>query len=292
MGWLKVAEQLINPFGNDEDDFDMNLIVDRNLEVSFLAIDNLFSIIPDNQGPVDIWEDKEFAEAPYTAEAAKYKKAPYLGSTQGDAGFDDAEFLPLDSLYELTAEKENRGMLPNFLDSMMSMRSRGSTRRRLISSNHNYGSGSVMDSGLDVNYQHHKVPSVTRENCRSRETVIESSSTLYRPRREIVNPYMSTRTPQTSVKSEGASRMASVTIENETNETSLLLPAKDDHVVDDHPDGIQSPTIDSKRIIDIVKPDGELQTVEVPAPPGVEIIETPTPTTAVTQVSFKTKPKY
>ena len=82
--------------------------------------------------------------------------------------------------------------------------------------------------------------------------------------------------------------MASVTIENETNETSLLLlPTKDDHVVDDYPDGIQSPTIDSKRIIDIVKPDGELQTVEVPAPPGVEIIETPTPTTAVTQVSVK-----
>ena len=104
MGWLKVAEQLINPFGNDEDDFDMNLIVDRNLEVSFLAIDNLFSVLPDNQGlrfkillffgsficwnlkkdgPVDIWEDREFAEAPYTDKAAKYKKAAYLGSTQG-----------------------------------------------------------------------------------------------------------------------------------------------------------------------------------------------------------------
>jgi len=281
MGWLKVAEQLINPFGNDEDDFDMNLIVDRNLEVSFLAIDNLFSVIPDNQGPVDIWEDKEFAEAPYTAEAAKYKKAPYLGSTQGDAGFDDAEFLPLDSLYELTAEKDNQGMLPNFLDSMMSMRSRGSTRRRLISSNHNYGSDSVMDSGLDVNYQHQKLPtSVSRDQYRSRETVIESSSTLHRPRREIVNPYMSSRTPQPSVKSEGASRMASVTVENEINETTLLIPTTDD-VNDDHTDGILSP-IDSKRIIDIVKPDGELQTVEVPAPPGVEPVDVPTPTPTIT----------
>ena len=148
----------------------------------------------------------------------------------------------MESLYELTAEKENRGMVHNFLDSMMSMRSRGSTRRRLISSNHNYGSGSVMDSGLDVHYQQGKAsekPGVAiksklwisffsflikwifflikwnfhfrfykildfwrplekhRDHCRSRETVIESSSTIYRARREIVNPYVSSsRTPQ------------------------------------------------------------------------------------------------
>ena len=60
MGWLKVAEQLINPFGNDEDDFDMNLIVDRNLEVSFLAIDNLFSVLPDNQGSRFKTRDSKF----------------------------------------------------------------------------------------------------------------------------------------------------------------------------------------------------------------------------------------
>ncbi|XP_048257819.1 bestrophin-2-like [Haliotis rufescens] len=33
MGWLKVAEQLINPFGEDDDDFDINWLLDRHTAV-------------------------------------------------------------------------------------------------------------------------------------------------------------------------------------------------------------------------------------------------------------------
>lgn len=41
IGWLKVAEQLINPFGEDDDDFDCNWIIDRNKMVSNIILNQI-----------------------------------------------------------------------------------------------------------------------------------------------------------------------------------------------------------------------------------------------------------
>uniref|UniRef100_A0A0K0DI67 Bestrophin homolog n=1 Tax=Angiostrongylus cantonensis TaxID=6313 RepID=A0A0K0DI67_ANGCA len=39
VGWLKVAQVMLNPFGMDDDDFDIDMLVERNLQVtSFLFL--------------------------------------------------------------------------------------------------------------------------------------------------------------------------------------------------------------------------------------------------------------
>ncbi|XP_071540998.1 bestrophin-2-like isoform X2 [Panulirus ornatus] len=47
MGWLKVAESLLNPFGDDDDDFDTNDFLDRHLEVSYMIVDVMHKSYPE-----------------------------------------------------------------------------------------------------------------------------------------------------------------------------------------------------------------------------------------------------
>ncbi|XP_049647986.1 bestrophin-3 [Accipiter gentilis] len=89
-GWLKVAEQLINPFGEDDDDFETNWCIDRNLQVSLLAVDEMHMNLPRIEKDI-YWNDSS-ARPPYTKAAADYCIPSFLGSTI-EMGLADTEFL-------------------------------------------------------------------------------------------------------------------------------------------------------------------------------------------------------
>ncbi|KAM6161099.1 bestrophin-1 [Erethizon dorsatum] len=109
MGWLKVAEQLINPFGEDDDDFEINWILDRNLQVSLLSVDEMHQDVPPLEQ--DMYWNKMEPQPPYTAATSQSRRTSFLGSTFNiSLQQEDMEFQPIKEEEEI-----NQAIIGRFL---------------------------------------------------------------------------------------------------------------------------------------------------------------------------------
>ncbi|XGW16078.1 hypothetical protein V3C99_001490 [Haemonchus contortus] len=71
MGWLKVAEALLNPWGEDDDDFETNVLIDRNLAMGLKIVDDGYGKTPELKK--DAFWDDEWVPL-YSEESAWEKK--------------------------------------------------------------------------------------------------------------------------------------------------------------------------------------------------------------------------
>ncbi|VDN97349.1 unnamed protein product, partial [Rodentolepis nana] len=77
MGWLKVAETLVNPMGEDDEDFDINAIIDSNWSYGMHMVDK-------RHQPTELVKDKFWNSAnislPHTSDSKKLQSTQMIGS--------------------------------------------------------------------------------------------------------------------------------------------------------------------------------------------------------------------
>ncbi|RXM30027.1 Bestrophin-1 [Acipenser ruthenus] len=112
LGWLKVAEQLINPFGEDDDDFESNWFVDRNLQISLLSVDEMYDNLPALERDL-YWNDCD-PQPPYTSATADMQK-------------EEMEIQPLEQIKEGVEVNHSTPLLGN-LGRLLGLQSASFTR--------------------------------------------------------------------------------------------------------------------------------------------------------------------
>ncbi|CAD6199939.1 unnamed protein product [Caenorhabditis auriculariae] len=78
VGWLKVSEVMLNPLGEDDEDFETNWIIDRNIQIGYAAVDQAYDKCP-KLARDSFWGEDQ-PEPLYTADAAEHRNANFEGS--------------------------------------------------------------------------------------------------------------------------------------------------------------------------------------------------------------------
>ncbi|XP_029414852.1 bestrophin-3 isoform X3 [Nannospalax galili] len=202
--YTQVAEQLINPFGEDDDDFETNWCIDRNLQVSLLAVDEMHMSLPKMKK--DIYWDDSAARPPYTLAAADYCIPSFLGSTI-QMGLSGSDFPGEDWLWNYEKHSHRHSVMRKVKRFLSTHEHPGSPRRRSFgrqaSDSSMFFPPSPARDLLDVPSRNPHRASSTRKQSHSREDSpkLHSSMGELSTLREVSRTStLQSLTPQSSVR--------------------------------------------------------------------------------------------
>ena len=93
-----MAETLINPFGEDDDDFELNRLIDRHCQVGYMIVEHEETpeLLQDKYWDISLPQD-----IPYTIAAEKYKADEYVGSAEATLLVKESEKVASNALSEV-----------------------------------------------------------------------------------------------------------------------------------------------------------------------------------------------
>ncbi|XP_020714146.1 bestrophin-3 [Ceratitis capitata] len=202
VGWLKVAEVLINPFGEDDDDIELNWLIDRHIKAAYMIVDEMHEEHPELLRD-QYWECVVPKELPYTVASEHYRREEPKGSAEnykikkedamyanivpggGKRGLVDDVYADYESVDTPMVERRKHNWLQRQLSRMGSIRSQStaySSSGMAFNRNRLNSVYSSPESGIPVNMlqqQQQQAQQQQQQQQQGQSTQMQSKPSFY-----------------------------------------------------------------------------------------------------------------